>query len=218
MDFAAARHNMVESQVRPNRVTDPLLVEAMSSVPRERFVPEERRSIAYVDEALSIAPGRWLMEPMITGQLLQIAEVRRTDVVLVVGCATGYTAAVLSRLAGTVVALESDPALAAQATTLLAELGADNAVVVTGDLQQGYAKQAPYELVVFDGAVAEIPDAYAGQVAEGGRLVAVVARAANRMGRGTLFSRHGGRLTPRDHFDAGTPFLPGFAPQPAFTF
>lgn len=218
MDFAAARHNMVECQVRPNRVTDTAVIAAMSSVPRELFVPKERRSIAYVDEALCIAPGRWLMEPMITAQLLQMAEVRPEDVVLVVGAATGYTAAVLSRLAGTVVALESDAALAQGATALLAELGADNTIVATGDLQQGYGKQAPYNLVFFDGAIGEVPGAYLSQIAEGGRLVAVVSRGTSHMGRGTLFTCHGGRMSARDQFDAGTPFLPGFARQPAFTF
>ncbi len=218
MDFAAARHNMVECQVRPNRVTDGAIIEAMSSVPRELFVPERLRSISYVDEALSLAPGRWLMEPMVTAQLLQMADVRPDDVVLVVGAATGYTAAILSRLAGTVVALESDVALAKGATALLADLGADNTVVVSGDLLQGYSKQAPYNVVFFDGAIGDIPAAYLPQVAEGGRLVAVVTRGSGQMGRGTLFTCYGGRASPRDQFDAGTPFLPGFARQPAFTF
>ena len=218
MDFAAARYNMVECQVRPNRVTDTAVIEAMSAVPRELFVPEARRSIAYMDEALRVAPGRWLMEPMITGQLLQMADVRSGDVALIVGCATGYSAAVLSRLACTVVALECDPALAASAAALLSQLGADNTVVETGDLQQGHAKQAPYDLVFFDGAIAEVPSAYEAQISSGGRLLAVVSQGDNRMGRGTLFTCHGGRMTARDQFDAGTPFLPGFARQPTFTF
>ena len=132
-DYIAARTNMVKSQIRPNKVTDPLIIEAMGDIPRERFVPESHLGVAYIDEDIAIAGGRYLMEPMVLARLLQSAEIKETDVVLDIGCATGYSAALIARLANTVVALESDPDLAATAQRLLSELDVDNAVVIDGD-------------------------------------------------------------------------------------
>ena len=216
MDFAAARHNMVESQIRPNRVNDPLVLSAMAELPRETFVPKGLQSIAYVDEDIAIGPGRYLMEPMVLALLLQAAEVRSTDVVLDIGCGTGYAAAVLAQMASTVVALESDAGLAARAAGTLAELELDTVDVVTGRLQNGYPKQAPYDVIFFGGAVSRVPSAITDQLADGGRLVAVIAN--DGLGKGTLLTRHGGAVSQREMFDAGTPFLPGFAPAPTFTF
>lgn len=143
MDYAAARHNMVENQIRTNRVTDPRIVATMDALPRELFVPKQLRGIAYVDEDLDLGNGRYLMEPLVLARLLQAAELRPEDVVLDVGCGTGYSTAVLARVASTVVALESDSDLAEAAASLLAELGMDNAVVVTGPLADGYPAQSP---------------------------------------------------------------------------
>lgn len=216
-DYAAARFHMVEGQIRTNRVTDEPLVDAMMAVPREIFVPPAARGIAYVDEGIQVAPGRYLMEPMIQAWLLEAAAVRPTDVVLDVGCGTGYSTALLSRLAATVVALESDPELAARAADNLRELGADNAVVVQGPLPAGYPEQAPYDLIVLGGAVAEVPAALIDQLAEGGRLAAVVAP-DGRMGRVRLFQKLAGVAASRVIADGGTPILPGFEPKPAFEF
>jgi protein-L-isoaspartate(D-aspartate) O-methyltransferase len=169
-----------------------------------------------VDEDIAIGPGRYLMEPMVLALLLQAAEVRSTDVVLDIGCGTGYAAAVLAQMASTVVALESDAGLAARAAGTLAELELDTVDVVTGRLQNGYPKQAPYDVIFFGGAVSRVPSAITDQLADGGRLVAVIAN--DGLGKGTLLTRHGGAVSQREMFDAGTPFLPGFAPAPTFTF
>ena len=216
-DYAVARTNMVKSQIRPNKVTDPLIIEAMGDIPRERFIPESHLGVAYVDEDIAIARGRYLMEPMVLARLLQAAEIKETDVVLNIGCATGYSAAVIARLANTVVALESDRDLAAAAQRLLSELDVDNAVVIEADLRQGYAEQAPYDVILFDGALAHIPDDICTQLAEGGRLVAVVENAAG-MGRAILVARREGVLSRRVLFDAAIPPLPGFAAEAGFVF
>jgi protein-L-isoaspartate(D-aspartate) O-methyltransferase len=216
MDYTAVRKKMVDNQIRTNRVTDPLVISAMEELPREAFVPEELRGIAYVDEAVSLGHGRFLMEPMVLARLLQEAEVTSGDLVLDIGCGTGYAAAVLARLASTVVALESDPGLAVKATETLAELGIDTVAVVEGPLNDGYPKQAPYDVIVFGGSVDEIPQGILEQLAEDGRLVAVVG--ANDMGRGTVITRRKGLLSRREVFDAGTPPLPGFTPASTFAF
>lgn len=221
-DYAVARHNMVQSQVRTNKVTDERLLAAMSELPRERFLPQARRGVAYVDEDIPIDHGRYLMEPMVLGRLLQSAEARPDDLGLVVGCATGYDAAVLARLCGTVVALENVPSLVEQATALLAELGVDNAAVVEGSLVEGYPKQAPYDVILFAGAVGRIPDALATQLADGGRMLAVVANGAGTggagMGRATLFVRRASALSKRVLFDAATPPLADFENRRGFVF
>lgn len=217
VDFATARHNMVESQLRTNRVTDRRLLAAFETIPRERFVPEPLQSIAYVDEDLKVAPGRHLMEPMVLARLLEAAEIAASDVALDIGCATGYASAVMARLAATVVALENEAELARHAEAALQDEAVDNAVVVTGPLEEGYPKQAPYNVILIHGAVAEVPQAIAEQLTDDGRLVTVVKRGRG-MGRATLVERVAGVLSSRALFDAATPWLPGFARQPGFVF
>jgi protein-L-isoaspartate(D-aspartate) O-methyltransferase len=216
-DYAAARLNMVESQVRPNKVTDPRLLDALLDVPRELFVPERLRGVAYVDEDVPLGRARFLMEPMVLGRLVQIAAVKASDAVLEVGGATGYGAAVLARLAARVVALESEPELGRPAETNLRRLGIANAKVVIGPLSGGYTADAPYDVILFGGAVERIPAGVTEQLAEGGRLVAVVA-APGEPGRATLITRVGGALSRRVVFDAGTPVLPGLQLEPGFAF
>ncbi len=216
-DYATARINMVENQVRPNRVTDERVLGAMAEVPRERFVPKKFQGLAYVDEDIAVAPGRYLMEPLVLARLLEAAAVKPEDVVLDIGCATGYSSAVLARLANTVVALESDADLAEGAVEILIELDADNVAVITGALEDGYPEQAPYDVIVLGGAVDEVPLAITGQLAEGGRLVAVVT-GGRRVGKGTLTLRTHGTLSSRVVFDAAVPPLPGFSIARAFVF
>ena len=129
IDFAVVRRNMVESQIRPNKVTDPLLLAALLEIPREQFLPKSRRGVAYVDEDIEVGEGRYLMEPMVLARLLQAAEIKPTDIALDIGCATGYSTAVLARLANSVVALEADAELAALASENLIELGVANAAL-----------------------------------------------------------------------------------------
>jgi len=208
---------MVENQLRANRVTEEALVAALSELPRERFVPEALAGIAYVDEDLEVAPGRTLLEPMVLGRLIQALEIRPADMVLDLACATGYSTAVLARLAGTVVAVEPDVALAERANETLNALSVDNAVVVAGPLEQGYAKQAPYDAVLVNGALASVPPALFEQLAEGGRLAAVI-KDGPGLGRATLYRKQGGLMGHRVLFDAGTPLLPGMAREPGFVF
>jgi protein-L-isoaspartate(D-aspartate) O-methyltransferase len=216
MDFASARHNMVENQIRANRVTDPVVISAMTELPREVFVPEQLQGIAYVDEDIVLGQGRCLMEPMVLARLLQGAVVQSSDVVLDVGCGSGYSAAVLARMASTVVALEPDAGLAARANEIIAELGIDTVTVVEGPMKDGWSEQAPYDVILFDGAVSEVPSAIRDQLAEGGRLVAVIA--GRGMGKAVLITRHGGTYSRCTVFDAATSSLPGFVRRPTFEF
>lgn len=216
-DYATARRNMVDGQLRPNKITDPELIGAIQKLPRERFVPPSMRGVAYIDEDLPLGEGRHLMEPLVMARLLQAAEVRRTDVALNIAPGTGYDAAVLSALASTVVAIESDRVLAEQATTTLAQLGIDNAAVIEGDLKEGYPAQAPYDVIFISGAVSEVPSRLLDQLAEGGRLVCVIIRAAG-VGSAMLFVCEGGVTGHTVLFDASTPLLPQFEPTPKFVF
>jgi protein-L-isoaspartate(D-aspartate) O-methyltransferase len=216
MDYAEARRNMVESQLRPNKVTDPALLDALASVPRELFVPAPLRGVAYVDEDIPLGRGRFLMEPMILGRLLELAAVRPSDVALVVGAGMGYSAAVLARIASRVVALEDEQELLQQAAPALRGLGAANVAVTDGPLADGAPRLAPFDVILIDGAVDHVPPAIVEQLAEGGRLVAVVK--AGGIGRATLMTRQSGVVARRVAFDAGVRSLPGFELAAAFTF
>ncbi len=213
---AAIRRNMVATQVRTNKVTDSRIIAAMETVARERFVPASLEAVAYVDHDLEISPGRFLMSPMVFGRLLQAAGIGENDVVLDVGCGTGYSAAVISGIAGAVVALESDPGLADQASELLTEFQVDNVVVVSGDLSAGHPDQAPYDVIVVNGAVEILPETLTGQLADGGRLVAVIMEGG--IGSASLYLMQGETLSRRAVFEAAARLLPGFEAPPAFTF
>jgi protein-L-isoaspartate(D-aspartate) O-methyltransferase len=217
MDFAAARINMVEGQIRTNKVLNEALLEAFLRVPRERFVPVAFHDAAYFDDDLPLGNGRALLEPMILARLLEVAQVRRDDRVLDIGCATGYGTAILARLAASVVGVEQDPDLAGQARARLAELGVLHASIVENPLADGDSSGAPYDVIVIEGAVGFIPDKIAAQLAEGGRLVTVVKSGAG-MGCATLMNRVQGVLSRRPLFDAAALLLPGFAAAPSFVF
>ncbi len=216
MDFAAARRKMVASQILTNKVTDSLVSGAMEVVPREYFVPADRRSLAYLDEDLPVAKGRFLMEPMALARLLQLADIEPGDKALVVGAGTGYSAAVLARIAQSVVVLENDTDLADKANKIMTELVIPNVTVVRGELASGAPSKAPFDVILIDGAVTEIPAPLKQQLADGGRLVAVVR--SGPVGRATLVNRVGDDFGSRSDFDLITPFLPEFAPQPKFVF
>lgn len=221
-DFADQRVKMVDSQLRTEAVTDYDILDAMGAVPREAFVPVRYRDLAYIDDDLPLndaAEGkdaRFLMRPAAFARLIQAAEIDKTDIVLDTGCATGYSAAVLARLADSVVALESDSALAAAASALLGELGVGNAAVVTGPLHDGYPSEGPYDVIVVEGAVEAVPEALFAQLKEGGRLVAVVGR--GRAASAMVYTRSEGDFGGRPAFDAFVPTLPGFARPKAFVF
>lgn len=217
MSYEKSRLKMIQSQIRPNRIIDERIVTAMAEIPRELFLPETLRGIAYVDEDVSLGNGRWLIEPLVCARLLQAAEIEGDDIVLDVGCGAGYLSAVASRLAGIVVGLESDRELASVARESLAAQSFDGVTVVEGDMREGYAKQAPFDVILFSGAVSVIPPIIVDQLADGGRLVAVVREGAGQ-GHGIVMLKLGNAVSQRVAFDASLPLLPGFASDPVFQF
>jgi len=216
--FDAARTHMIESQLRPNKVTDSRLLAAFASLRRELFVPESLRKVAYIDEDLPLGGGRYLMAPMVAARLLLAAEIRPIDTALVVGAGTGYEAALIARLTRSVVALEEDPELARRARAALVEHAIGSVNVVEGRLREGHRPRAPFDVIFVGGAVAEVPAEIAAQLADDGRLVAVIRRGTEAVGRATKTTRTGGVLARRVIFDTAIPVLPGFAPNPGFEF
>jgi protein-L-isoaspartate(D-aspartate) O-methyltransferase len=216
-DYATARANMIESQLRPNRVTDERIIEAFSRLRRELFVPEHLRGVAYVDEDLPLGRGRYLMEPRVVAKLLQALMPDRKETALVVGAGIGYEAALLASLTRSVIALDEDEELARIGRAALVDHRIASIVYVDGPLAAGHRQRAPYDVILFAGGVAEIPPEIAAQLAEAGRMAAVL-RPGQRVGRATLTTRSGGVLAQRVIFDAATPLLPGFIPKPVFVF
>lgn len=213
-NFSRMREAMVASQLRTNAVSDQRVVAAMARVPREEFLPESQRSLAYRDTAVPIAHGRAANVPIATGKLLTQAQLRPTDHVLLIGAAGGYTAAVLALLAKDVVAVESDGALAAIARTALASYA--NVQLIEGDLSVGAPAHAPYDVLVIDGAVQHVPQALVDQLRPGGRIVAGLDdRGVTRLASGVR-SEGGFGLSPFADIDCVV--LPGFARPKAFTF
>jgi protein-L-isoaspartate(D-aspartate) O-methyltransferase len=208
-DFAAAREAMVESQLRPQGVTNAAVLQAMGSIPREKFLPPRTQPLAYVDRAVAMGDGRFLAAPSVLGQLLTQMMPERGQRALAVGAGTGYSAAILEAIGLHVVALESSPELAATAR----ELGVN---VVEGPLEAGYRKGAPYDQILIDGAVEYISDPIISQLADGGRLgTAIVDRGVSRL---VVGRKGGGAFGYLSVSDAGVPALPGFTRVRAFTF
>jgi protein-L-isoaspartate(D-aspartate) O-methyltransferase len=218
MDYTRARQNMVEGQIRPNRVTDPVVTEAMETIPREIFVPKHLRGIAYADEDLDLGGGRWLMEPLTLARLLQEATIEPSDIALDIACGVGYSTALLSRMTNAVVAVESDPDLAARASAAIGDLGIDNAAVIVGDPTVGCPDQGTFDVIVINGAVEFVPEALLDQLADGGRLVTVIRQPGAPIGAASLYTRRGDAFGHRILFDAGVPLLPGFSRPLQFVF
>lgn len=222
IDFARLRRNMVECQVQTSDVTDRRILLGMLEVPRERFVAPGMEGLACIDDAMPMEGlrtargGRMLPAPVVTAKLLQLANLHPNDLVLEIGCGTGYVTALLARLCLSVTGLESDAALAARARKLLADLSVANANVAEGPLAQGLASEGPYDAIILGGSVPEIPDRLAGQLKQSGRLVAVVGEGG--YGRAMVLERAGSGFSGRPVFDAAAPALPGFERAPAFVF
>lgn len=213
-DYAAQRFNMVESQVRTNDVPDRRIQQALLEVPRERFVPAAKRAMAYAEAAVEVVPGRFLLEPRTFAKLLYLASIGPEDTVLDIGCATGYSTAVLARLAKRVTGLGADADLVRVASDMLPAVGAVNATVVQGPLTEGHRAGAPYDAIVIEGAVETVPDALTAQLAEGGRLVAMVQQGAQV--RAYLYLRHRDHVGYRRDFDGSAPLLAGFRKRVGF--
>ena len=218
--FAEQRKNMVESQVRTSDVTDRRIIAALLDVPREIFVPEAIRPLAYMDGSLRLiagsvmGPERSIMEPRLFARLLDLANIQKADRVLDVGAGTGYSAAVLSRLAGHVIALEAEADLVSAAEKVFAELKPANVRVVKGGLAAGWAEAAPYDVIVLEGSVTEVPETLLNQLNEGGRLLAI--ENSRGHGRAVIWRRFGTSFDRRISFDASATALPGFDKSPAF--
>jgi protein-L-isoaspartate(D-aspartate) O-methyltransferase len=215
--YETARAKMIESQLRPNKVTDERVVDAFARLRRELFVPEQLRGVAYIDEDLPVGNRRYLMQPMVAARLLQTAAVQPRETALVVGAGVGYEAALLALLGRSVVALEEDAELARFGRAALVEHAIGAVSYVEASLRTGHRQRAPYDVILFGGAVAEIPEEIISQLSESGRMLAVL-RPVGGVGRVTVFLRTGGVLAQRVIFDATTPLLPGFVPKPAFVF
>jgi len=221
IDTTQQRINMVESQVRPSDVTDRRIIRAMLGVPRELFVPEAMQALAYMDTPVpvqpqaAVAPARTLLAPRTFAKLVQLAEIEPDCAVLDVGCATGYSTAVLARLAKAVVAVEVDAALAARAVETLRQLRTSNAVVIEGELVNGAPSHAPFDAIFLNGAVQQVPEGLLLQLKDGGRLVGVIAGGV--FGRAQIWRRQGKIFDARPVFDAGAEPLPGFSRQAEFS-
>jgi protein-L-isoaspartate(D-aspartate) O-methyltransferase len=218
--FSTARQKMVDGQVRTNDVTDRRILDAMLMVPREAFVPADRQALAYLDLDLDVsergAPKRYLIKPALTGKLLQAAAIGEADRVLVVGCATGYLAALVGKIAGQVTATESDSALAAKAKQVLASLGLANVTCKSAPCTDGDSADGPFDVIVLNGATEVTPEGLLDQLKEGGRLVGVSAQTTPQ--RAMIVTRSHGEFGHRTLFDAAAPVLPGLAQAAAFVF
>lgn len=213
-DYEKARNTMVDNQIRTTDVTSHSVLKAFLAVPREDFVPDAVKPIAYIDNDVEVAPGRCVLAASPLAKLLQLAAVTREDAVLEIGCCTGYTAALLSHLAGGVVTVESDEALVETAKASLAAY--DNVEVVFGDLTKGHHHESPYDIIFVSGAVEEVPAALFDQLRDGGRLIAVVGHGNSAFA--TLFTKERGSVSATPQFNSSIRALPGFSKTKEFVF
>jgi len=216
IDFAKARRMMVDGQIRPSDVTDHGVIAAMGEVPRERFVPDDLAAVAYLDRDIPVDPKRSLLKPMVIARMVQALELRDGAKVLDVAGGTGYTAAILARLAGSVVALEDDAARSRRCGELVRALGATNVTTVSGPLDAGWPALAPYDAIIINGACEVEPQTLLRQLGNGGRLVGVFGTAPAT--KATLYRVDNGEIGYRPLFSAAAPLLPVFAKAPAFVF
>lgn len=222
IDIDTQRLNMVESQVRTNDVTDLRIISAMMEVARDNFVPGSARPLAYMEGELIVTPEedgeapRALLAPMVLAKLIQLANINEDDLVLDIGCATGYSSAILAHLANAVVGLEKSASLVKKATSNLSAAGIDNAAIIEGPLDEGYASEGPYDVIFLNGRVPEAPEKLLAQLKSGGRLVGVMGDGVT--GKATIWLRQGDSWTDREVFDADASDLPGFEKAPIFNF
>lgn len=217
MEFSIARYNMVECQIRPNGITDLSLISALGQVEREKFTGKANQAIAYLDEDLPVGGGRFLLEPMVLGRLLQMAEIKPGDLVLDIGPGTGYSSAIIAQLAESVVGIEQDEELCELASETLLELGVTNAAIICGKHADGVAGEAPFDVIVINGQIPEIPNKLVDQLSDNGRLVAVVG--CKNQGRATLVTKKGNKISRCTCYDASASILMGFEEKaPSFQF
>lgn len=217
--FKIARQAMIDSQIHPMGVVSEKILAAFNVVPREDFVPDAQKGICYCDEDIEIAKGRYLMEPSVLARLIQFAAPKAEDVALTIGSGAGYNAAILSQLVSTVVALDEDRAMLEQAQSVWDKLSYSNVVAVIGPLIEGAPKNAPYDFILFNGAITNVPEDIKNQLAVGGRMLVLIKSANNNVAKANLIEHVSeGIFSSRVLFDAGTPYLKGFEPKKEFVF
>ncbi|MDR6632541.1 protein-L-isoaspartate(D-aspartate) O-methyltransferase [Phyllobacterium sp. 1468] len=216
LNFEDLRIKMVDNQLRTTDVTDKPLLQAFLDVPREKFVPSVRMPLAYIDDDVLVSDGRYLMQPSPFAKMAQLANIQPEDAVLDIGCATGYSSAVLSRVARSVVAVECDADLAEQAASNLASLGFENVVVVNAPLQGGHASGGLYDVVLIEGSVDHVPASLFDQLKNGGRLVVV--EGAGNSGKSMIYVKNDGIVSGRRAFNSAVKALPGFEKIAEFEF
>lgn len=218
-DFTQARTNMVDGQIHTNGVVSAAVLEAFQSIPREVFLPEDIQGMAYTDEDVPVGGGRFMMEPAVHARMLQEAAPGKEDVVLDIGCGTGYSSAILSPMVTTVVALEQDKKALEKAGRLWDGLDVRNIVGVHGKLTAGNPENEPFSLIIMNGAVSEIPENIVSQLTPEGRLITILRKPGEVMGRVTMVQNLGeGQFSSYNLFSAGCPYLPGFESAPQFNF
>jgi len=215
-DYTTAREHMVDCQIRTGDVTDLDVIKAFRTVARENFVPKSKTALAYSDTNISLEDGRAIMKPRDMAKLVQAAEIKKTDIILDIACGRGYSSAVLANLGETVVALEDSEERVEKATANLAEAGADNAVVVQGELKAGAREHGPFDVIFVNGAVEKVPQNWLDQLANDGRLVVIVQQ--GRVGHACVYKRGGDTVGDRVVFDASAPVLPGTRRPAEFAF
>ncbi len=215
-DFTARRVMMVDTQVRPSDVTKFPIIDAMLTVPREEFVPAAQREAAYVGENLDLGRGRVLLEPRTLAKMLDALAISNAELVLDIGCAMGYSAAVIAHMAEAVVAVEEDEAMATEAQEALVQAASDNVVMHVGALAEGAAAHGPYDVIVIEGGVSLVPQTILDQLKEGGRIAALFMEGA--LGEVRVGYKNGGQVSWRVAFNASAPVMSGFKREAAFQF
>lgn len=219
INFSQARKNMVDTQIATNGVTDPLILSAFSSIPREIFASKTSREVCYSDQSIEIEKKRYLIAPMVFAKLIQAAHIKSHEVVLDIACGSGYSSAILSSLASTVIAVESVDSFIPKAERLWKDVSANNIVGLTGDLLSASKKDAPYDVIFLNGAVSEIPDALVSQLAENGRMLCIVRGDEFKVGRAVMVVKgKDSSYTVKNLFEANIPFITEFSPTCVFSF
>ena len=218
LQFAHSRKNMVDCQLRPNKVTDERVLTAFETLPREEFVPRNQRAIAYVDEDLPLPGGRSMMEPMVLSRIVQALDVQQHHSVLVVGGSTGYATAIMACLADSVISIETRTQLVEKSQETLVACGLDNAVAIKGRLTDGFAKEAPYHRILIEGSVETLPDTLLGQLSADGMLAAIWRPADHPVGVASIWTRAGTGFARKPLFDAQVPLLDEFRAKREFIF
>lgn len=218
LQFAHSRKNMVNCQLRPNKVTDERVLNAFETLPREEFVPRNQRAIAYVDEDLPLPGGRSMMEPMVLSRIVQALDVQQHHSVLVVGGSTGYATAIMACLADSVISIETRTQLVEKSQETIVSCGLDNAVVIKGRLTEGFAKEAPYHRILIEGSVEAVPDLLLDQLSVDGMLAAIWRPADHPVGVASIWTRAGKGFSRKPLFDAQVPLLDEFRAKREFIF